>query len=394
MKFFKSIFYALRDLVLLTFPIYLYKDRYRYGFLIHPRDEHDVLIKYSFAKYVPYPLLRFLLRLYWPITVTKVTGLKTLKTKKAIDGFIFSIPLITTQILEDRKLALKKIRQAMTLAKRMGVKIIGLGALTASITKGGEDLLDIENIWITTGHAYTGFNVTNNLFRLESKLHIKKSRDVIAIVGAAGSIGSISAQLIARAGYKNIILVDVVRKKERVEETASEAQRLNPNANIEISYNLGDIIRADFIIAATNTPEALITSDLLKKGAVVIDDAQPSDVAYEVLERDDVMAIEAGVVETPGITSNFNLGLKGIYDNFCCMAEVLVLASHAWQENFVIKKTTLEFVDKIAHWSEDLDFSVGRLQNRKEYISESKFNRIVSIRKDTLQFEAYDVSRT
>ena len=376
----KYIYRPFRDLFLQLFPISINQSEYRYGFLIHPRDEKDVQTKYPFLKYVPKRCIRFFTRWYWPIVVTKITGLKDSTTDENIDGYILSIPLITEQILHNRKLAVKRIRQAIILAKRMGIKIIGLGALTASVTKGGEDVLDIPGIWVTTGHAYTGYNVTRNLFYLEKKLNIDKDTETIGIVGAAGSIGSISANIIVRNGYKKLLLVDVQRKSDRVEELADELKNLYPETHIDIRYDIGAIKDADFIIAATNTPEALITNAVLKPGAVVIDDAQPSDVAFEVLERDDVMAIEAGVVSTPGICSNFNLGLKDPFDNFCCMAEVLILASHKWKSNFVIKRTTLKFVDTIAEMGKPLNFTVAKFQNRKESISEEKLNVIARVR--------------
>ncbi|XKT74272.1 MAG: hypothetical protein ACJKTH_02875 [Patescibacteria group bacterium UBA2163] len=387
MKLIKYIYFPFRDLFLHIFPVYLRKEKYSYGFLIHPRDEQDIVTKYPLFSKVPKSVIRFFARWYWPIVVTKVTGLKETDTNETIDGYIISIPLITTQILENRTLAIKRIRQAIELAKKMGVKIIGLGALTASVTKGGEDLTDIPNIFITTGHAYTGFNVTRNLFKLEEELCIDYKKDVVAIVGAAGSIGGISAELIARRGYHNILLIDVERKRDRVEKVLKGLQEKYPRATFATHYNIAAIRDADFIIAATNAPEALITTELLKPGAVVIDDAQPSDVDYAVLESDDVMAIEAGVVHTPGICSNFNLGLKNKFDNFCCMVEVLILASQKWESHFVIKRTTLEFVDKIAEWGKPLNFDVAQLQNRKELISHEKMQRIIQIRKNRIKSE-------
>lgn len=385
MKFIKIFYFPLRDLFLHVFPVHLRKREYHFGFLVHPRDEKDVITKYPFLQIVPTWVIRIFTRWYWPITVTKITGLKSLKNGQKIDGFIFSIPLITTQILEDRTLAVRRIRQAVTLAKRMGVNIIGLGALTASVTRGGEDLSDIKDMWITTGHAYTGFNVTENLFNLEEVLDIDKKEEHIAILGAAGSIGSISAELIARRGYRHIQLIDLERKMDRVSELCDRLQKTYPGTSFSTSSHVQDIKHADFIIAATNTPEALITEEMLKPGAVVIDDAQPSDVGYGVLLRKDVLAIEAGVVHTPGISSNFNLGLKDTYDNFCCMAEVLILAANEWDAHYVIKRTTLDFVDNIISMGAPLHFRVANLQNRKERIPDEKLTYVANVRKKALQ---------
>lgn len=377
-----SVYWPFRDLFFNTFPIEIHKNKYKYGFLVHPRDEYDVLRKYPFFAFIPHNVIRIFTKWYWPIVVTKVKGLKCIEKDQEIEGYIITIPLITKQILSNKKLAVKRIRQAIIMSRRMGIKIVGLGALTASVTRGGADLKDIKGIWITTGHAYTGYNVTRNLFKLEQSLKISKEKDQIAVVGAAGSIGSISAQIIARAGYNNILLIDLERKKDKVEETANQVNILNSSVNLKISYDIKSIKDSDFIIAATNTPEALITSEMLKSGAVVIDDAQPSDVHENVLSREDVLAIEAGVVDTPGVSSNFNLGLKGRFDNFCCMAEVLILAAHKWSEHFVVEKTNLEFVDKISTWGEPLKFDVAKLQNRKELISPEKFDKIKKIRQE------------
>lgn len=385
MKALLSIYRSFRDLSLLILPINWNTERYQYGFLVHPRDENDVLRKYPFFKIFPKAVIRFFTRWYWPVIVTKVKGLKSVESETPIDGYILSIPLITKQILSNRKLAVKRIRQAIILARRYGIKIVGLGALTASVTRGGSDLTDIADIWITTGHAYTGYNVTQNLFELEKILNVDPTKTTVAIVGAAGSIGSISSQILVRAGYNNILLVDVERKKDRVLQTKDSLVQLDPKAQIQISYNVQDIKAADFIIAATNTPEALITAEMLKPGAVVIDDAQPSDVAGDVLERPDVLAIEAGVVYTSNVTSNFDLGLKGKNDNFCCMAEVLVLAAHEWKENFVIERTTLEFVDKITEWAKPLKFRVADFQNRKEIIPSEKIEFIKKVRESDVE---------
>ena len=66
---------------------------------------------------------------------------------------------------------------------------------------------------ITTGHAYTAHNVTSNIFKLAELFNVDKKRAVIAVVGAAGSVGSTSAQLIARAQFANLLLIDIERKE-------------------------------------------------------------------------------------------------------------------------------------------------------------------------------------
>ena len=370
------IFYAFRDLVLPYLPVSKkQKISYRYGFLIHPRDDRDVLSRYPFLSFLPESLMQFFTLHFWPIIVTKVKGLRT-ADNEPIEGYILAISLTARQIIEHRERAVKKIKKSLYLAQRFGIKIVALGALTSSVTKGGLDLLDVKDVSITTGHAYTGYNVTQNLFKLMEIFDSKPERVKVAIVGAAGSIGSISAQILARAGYTDLLLVDLERKKHLIHELMKEIHTLNPTVSVRISHHIGDVKESDFIIAATNAPEALIKSDDLKSGAVVIDDAQPSDVHKDVLMRGDVLAIEAGVVHTPGIKSMFSLGLKSQFDNFCCMAEVLILAAHKWSSHFVLNRANLEHVDQIAEWGKELGFQVAGFQNRLEAISSEKLERV------------------
>lgn len=380
MKLVKSLLFVFRDLLLQLYPFQHSFGNYSYVFLVHPRSEDDVLKKYPFLKYLPSKIILCLMRYHWPITVTKVTGLKLTTTGESINGLIIAIPLTAKQIIENRSEAVRSIRRAVHLGKRLGAKLFGLGGLISSVTRGGLELLDIPNIAITTGHAYTGYNVTQNVLHLCSLFKSDKKKSTIAIVGAAGSIGSISAQILVREGFRKILLIDLERKRKLIDELLPQLHSLATDLEVTISHQVGDVIFGDYIIAATNAPEALIHAEDLKRGAVIVDDAQPSDVADDVFDRSDVLAIEAGVVHTPGIRSHFDMGLKGQNDNFCCMAELIILAANGRSTNYVINRATLAHVDEIAEWGTKLDFGIARLQNRKRLISEDELKNIATIK--------------
>jgi predicted amino acid dehydrogenase len=308
----------------------------------------------------------------WAVTVSNITGLKDLKGDN-VEGYIISIPIIVEQMLEDRQLAEDKILQAVKLAKNKGCKIVGLGGLTASLTAGGKVLKEkIDGIYITTGHAYTGYNVTRNVFELANFFSLNISDLKVALVGATGSVGSISAQILARSGFNHFILIDVERKKERFDDVVNKMKIFNTKVKVEISHNVSDIKSCNIVVTATNTKEALIKNEHVKSGMIIVDDAQPSDVSEEVLKRDDIFVVEAGVVHTPGILSNFNLGLKNKEDNFCCMAEVLCLASLKHKDHFVIHRASIEDIDKIVDMSKHLNFKLGKFQNRLKQFKEEE----------------------
>jgi fatty aldehyde-generating acyl-ACP reductase len=354
---------------------------YSFGFLVHARGYKDIYRKYALARVLPKSIILFFMKHLWPITLSRVTGVVSTKDGTEVPGYVLGITMTADQMMQDRPLALQKIRDALYLARGRGVKIVGLGGLTASLSGGGKELLDIP-IHITTGHAYTAFNITQNLFKVTEIFEIPKEKLKVAVVGAAGSVGSICAQIIARAGYPVVYLIDLKRKHTMLHELEKEIFTLNPKTQIIISDEIKDILHCDYVITATNTPEALVTPDLVQDGMVIIDDAQPSDIHSDVLKMPHVLVLEAGVVHTPGINSHFNYGLKARTDNFCCMAELLILAANQWEDHYVIHRATLAHVDEISEMGDRLGFTVAAFQNFLESVKTDKINHVKSIALD------------
>lgn len=354
------------------------KKSYKFAFLVHSRSYSDIHRKYPFTHYLPKSFVLFCMRHLWPITLSKVTGVYSFTDKKPIEGFVLGITMTAEEMIQRRSYALKKIRQALFLAKGKGVHIVGLGGLTSSLSKGGLDVLDIP-INVTTGHAYTAYNVTQNLFRIREIFGVPENKLKVAIVGAGGSVGSTSALLVARHDFKSILLVDLKRKHEVFHDLIEQIKKLNPKIEVIVSDTVKDIRGCDFVVTATNTTEALITTDLVEDGMVIIDDAQPSDIHPDVLKIPNVLCLEAGVVHTPNVYSNFNYGLKNKTDNFCCMAELLILASFHWADHYVINRATLENVDQISEMGERLKFTIASFQNFMESISHDKIERVKTV---------------
>lgn len=367
-----------RDLFIRFLPFTYNKKKYSYAFLVHLRDLEDVYRFYPFLRKVSPRLVEWLLMRQWPYVLGYIDGLFNQKGQ-VLNGYIITIPLTAKLMVEHNHLARKQIERALKLGEKLGVKLVGLGALIASVTKGGRDLVDTSKVKITTGHAYTAYNVSDYLFRINDKLGINKEEVVVAIVGAAGFIGSGTAELVAREGYKNFLLIDLESKKERIQALLSQILKFSPQAKVEVSHHISEIKRADYVIAVTNAPEALIRSEDLRSGTVVIDDAIPSDVHEEVFDRDDVLVINGGAVTTPGVSSRFNFGLHGSHTNFCCVAEILTLARREWQNDFVVGVPTLEQIDQVANWGRELGFNRSVFQDKLGLIEEKRIKKVRDI---------------
>lgn len=362
--------------------------KYHFAFIVHPRNLKDVYAEFPFFKLLPDKLINFLVDKLPPLIVSEITGLHSQKTNKEIRGCMISINMFPKEMLNNREKSIRKIIKSIKLAQRNGVKIVGLGALTSSVSGGGLLIKDeVKNIYITTGHAYTIYNITQIFLNLVSKLGIDISKIKVAIVGAAGSIGSGCAQSLAKEGIKHLILIDLQRKLENIENLLLPSLReINHRIKTIISSDLQLLKEAVFIITATNASEAIVKSEHLIAGTVILDDTQPSDIDPSVFDRDDIIVIEAGLAHTPGIKTHFNFGFRDKYDNYSCLAEIIILSAIEYQGHFVIHRADLKSIDMISKWAKKLDFRPAELQNFKEIITKEKFDRIKKIITERLNY--------
>lgn len=378
---FKLISQTARDLVDLLLPRPGYKDMYSFAFLVHPRDKRDMNRRFPFLAKTPNWLNRFIQHHFWPITVSNITGLKSQADATEIPGFVITIPMTADEMLKNRVRAKKQILRATKLARNKGAKIVGLGALTSSLSRGGLDLLGVSGIAVTTGHAYTGYTVTQTLLKQlkDAQIDYTNTKYTIGIVGAAGSVGSISAEILVRAGIQSLLLIDIDRKMDSVNTLKTQLLSLNPKLKIKSTNDMSVLRDAIGIITATNAPEALVKGTYISKGTIIVDDAQPSDISPELYERNDVLVLEAGAVHTPGISTNFNMGLAHRNDNFCCLAEVLILASRKHVHNFVINRATFDDVTHIQEGGSKLGFTLAQAQNEHGLVPEEKIKHVASL---------------
>lgn len=351
------------------------------GFLVHARNHRDLIRKFPLLKYVPGKLVDFIAINLPPIIVSNITGLKR-KNGEPVEGHIIGITITARQMIEQREKALRKIIQACKFAERKGVRIIGLGALTASFSKGGLDILPhVKEMGITTGRAYTTKTVTDYVKHCVENFGYDKKDVRLAIVGAGGSVGSSCAKLLAQWGIKNMLFIDLLKRAEHLKKAVEHLKGVHGHINIEVSHAITAIKGWDIIITATNAPEALVRSEDLSPGTIIINDAQPSDVPKEViLERNDILIVEGGIIRTPGIKCNFNLGLADREDTFCCLGEVLVLAHNEKFENFATGELEERLVEEIETMSEGLGFTISKFQNDvQRYIPEEQIEYVRQI---------------
>jgi len=336
----------------------------KFAFLIHARDANDVKKNYPRLKILPNLMLEFLIMFLRPRKLADISVSENQKSD-GIKGCFIGVFLTARQMLVLPRFFVKwRIRQAVELAERMGVKVVGLGAFTSSLTNGGLDL---------SGKYSLG--ITNDAFTAEiSFLGIKKAARAkgvnmdgaaIAIIGATGSTGQAIAKRIACEHSSRLILVG--RTPPNLKSLKNEIVALNPDVGLTATTDMKRAREADIVVVATASGKALVKSEYLKRNAVVYDISQPKNISSEVLKkRGDVMVVDGGLAKKPnGVKFDFDLGLpKNAL--FSCLSETIILALEGMEGDFSVGKPSLEKVLLISKLAERRGFAPAPLINRGE----------------------------
>lgn len=344
-----------------------------FAFLIHPRDLADVSRKWPMSDYLPSEWIEKATSLFWPIIGSRITGLKSLRTGEKKTGYIVICPLTPEQMHYDKRLAKKRILQTTRLAEKLGCKLIGLGALSTSMSTGGEYLIDKVDIGITTGYAYTTSVILQMLDDVTEALEIPLESQTLAIVGAAGYMGVPCSRILSeRKKIGKMLLVDRPSKKPMLNLLQKEIE----GTLVEVATTLHSLRQADLVIVVTNSVEVLIKPEHLKPGAIVLDDSQPRNTSKDLIwTRPDTLILDV-VSQAPGIDTGFPFGFPYKDDVFTCCGEVLILAAHDFRDHYAIGHFDDKLVHQITDWGKKLGYKSAAFRSFNEPVSKEKLEHI------------------
>ena len=160
------------------------------------------------------------------------------------------------------------------------------------------------------------------------------------VVGATGSIGSVSARLLAMA-FDEVYLAG--RQQKKLDALKASILKETPDAKVVACADyegfLGDM---DMIVTSTSgAGKKILDITKVKPGCVITDVARPLDLPpEECAKRPDVLVIESGEIDLPSQVK----GLKDISlpPNivYACLAETIVLALEGRFEVFTVGRDT------------------------------------------------------
>jgi len=304
-----------------TFP-----DRHPIAFLVHPRSNVAADLGGIFRPlgWVPNRVYDAALRrVAFPSPVTGSFRHADQPGRPA--GWLITVPLTPRELLGGGRRVQSIIGQAVDRAGKLGARTVGLGALTAPATAGGAALRHRTDIGVTNGNAFTAAVTLLGAQRLLAGL---PAGATIALVGATGSVGACLTRLLAARTAHPLLLV--ARNELRLHALRDSL----PAGRSEATTDMRRVREADLVILLTSAEDAVLRSEHLKPGAVVLDDTQPRNTRPELLvERPDVRIVDGGLVSVPGVHRRGFIGLPhGVA--YACLAETLLLGLSGHQGHY------------------------------------------------------------
>lgn len=313
--------------------------RARFAFLVHPRTDvaADLATVHPLLGLIPGRALEGAMR-RMPLKPWVHSRITAADRPESPFGEVVLIPLSPALLLgPDRALVQRRIDEAVDLAVGRGAELVGLGALTASVTAGGAKLRRRTDVGVTNGNAFTAAMTVSAITRVA---HAMPDPPVVALVGANGSVGT----AVARSLMRTADLADLVL----IGRTPSTLAALAGDLGARWSTSIADARVADIVVLMTSAADALLAPEHLKLGAVVVDDTQPRNTSPRLeRERPDVLVIDGGLVGTPGLRrTGFSIGIPD-HLSFACLAETALLALDGHRGHGTVGRPTVDQVERM-----------------------------------------------
>lgn len=313
-----------------------------FGFIFHPiHVKEHVQKKYPvLGRILSEPVINWVCQFYPPQYISEITGLTSQATGEEVRGWFVAAPYTPQAMVSvPREKVYSKIVETAQLAQARGAKIVGLGAHTAVVGDAGITIASRLDIPVTTGNSYTVAIAVDALTEAARMMQINVAESTVAVVGATGSIGKACARVLANTCGR---LVLVGRNAERTQEVRELCE--GKGAELVATTDIQQIYDADLVLTVSSAIDEIIEPQHLKPGAVVLDVARPRDVSPAVAaQRDDVLVIEGGMVQVPGVQADFHFDFGFPPGKaFACMAETIALAMEERYENFTLGREITE----------------------------------------------------
>lgn len=382
-----------------------HRRRGSFAFLIHPIDESSLLdtLPPEFAQLDTEHrqdwqrwMRSWFSKMYEPAPVYHAESVNS-KQGGYSEGWLIACPLTPSQMIRlNRTERAELMQQYLAVARKLNVDIVGLGAFTSIISDGGRDLTDHgldHGLKLTTGNSLTAIASAESALGVAARLQRDVTKASVAVIGAAGSVGRLTAmhfatvarrvflvgnvrnaraldalrevggEIYARAIRKYIAgegsgIAVALRRLDRafletsLRDIGSDAESYKRlYERIDGSFAAGeaplvltvDIPQAlqntEIVVSASSAGKSFIDPSHFRPGAIVCDTARPLDVLHTVSGcRSDLFVYEGGIVELPEKISFGRQNVLGAPHgrNLACLSETIVLSMEGVDKSYSI----------------------------------------------------------
>ncbi len=334
----------------LLHPTGKFRDIRRFAFVIHPLSQDFIRKGFAIPKGTPKFIMNRVETLAAhlpPMVYCKMENIVS-PTGAEAEGWLISVGGTPREMLaRSPEFTYRRLLMAAKMAEKLGAQIMGLGAFTKVVGDAGVTVARRASIPITTGNSYSASGAlwaAADAMRRMGLVQVKKGDKKVPaktmVIGATGSIGSVSARLLAMA-FDEVVIA--ARDLKKLEELKKSILKDTPDAKVTCSVDY-DALLADMDMIVTSTSGAgkkILDITKVKPGCVITDVARPLDLPpEEVAKRPDVLVIESGEIELP--TKVKGMKSIGLPPNviYACLAETIVLALEGRFEVFTIGRDT------------------------------------------------------
>ncbi len=334
----------------LLHPTGAFRNIRRFAFVIHPLSQNYIKNAFPIPKATPKFVMdkvESLAAHLPPMVYCKMNNIIS-PTGAEAEGWLISVGGTPKEMLtRSPEFTYRRLLQASKMAEKMGAQLMGLGAFTKVVGDAGVTVARRSSLPITTGNSYSASgalwaaaDAMRRMGLVQINKHNKKVAAKTMVIGASGSIGSVSARLLAMS-FDEVYLAG--RTLSKLDDLKASILKETPDAKVftTIDYNelLGDM---DMIVTSTSgAGKEILDIMRVKPGCVITDVARPLDLpASDVAKRPDVLVIESGEIELP--TKVKGLKSIGLPPNviYACLAETIVLALEGRFEVFTVGRDT------------------------------------------------------
>jgi predicted amino acid dehydrogenase len=327
------------------------------------------------------------------------------------------------------------VRRGVEMARDRGAKIVGLGAYTSVVTKGGLRGLKDVGVAITTGNSYTVVAAVDSVYKAVTELGTNLNEATIAVVGATGAIGRSCSILMGEEVSRLLLIGNPARpeqSRKRLLKVAGDvvqhlatlyheqgrrfvpgtvgaalvelgnvpapdaseadfvaaAEALEAGGHVLITTDIDAMLpEADLVVTATSSAEEIVTPKNLKFGAAVCDISRPPNVSRAVKDaRPDVLVIDGGVVAAPGLPDfhwrfGFEQGLA-----YACMCETMILGlERRYEDTSIGTDLNMPTIRELRDAGTALGFKLAQLRSFDRPLSADEWAALFAARTRVLE---------